>query len=1257
MEKINNLEEILELAKNIGIKKNILDKIKKSDDKIEEKINKIKNRINIIVEDEELDITKYIKNNEDLNIIKKEEEDDDYSETFKNIFDSSFIYFKNKPKKFLKILYNSELKNILKNLGDSDVDNIILMTTYIEDKRKIRLSLINEILKYDINDVYKYFKEEIGETDLIILDANEILSLMSKEFKKNEKIIYEENKNKEDMIKYNDYIKYINDYFEKLRIILKDGNYVLKYKITENGEVSYGYYSLNSIENINKIKNLYLAGFNTTTINRDGPPTYSDANVSESFLKYGKLTIEKRKMGEKDTNRAAFGGFFNKINITNFNLKKYQIYNKLDIEEFEKIKKNNVKQLIPINENCLYIAIYTSLIILMNKKVGNKYYENIIMDKIKKLKMFVFYGNIGYELLMKIAKDLDIYIVKSFYNKLGKLCYGRYGNKNSNEKINIAIYNNHYFINDEIEIQTMAANYWKEFLDKPKNEKIYKLIYDGEKFYKIQYNDVFKTKALAIIRLLDEKGAFIYDSKLSTFDLYEECDEIFNFDNLLYKKNEVKKIIEKNKIIFAADFETTTKGNNHEAYLVSFSNLNDEKMISYFNDYYIDGKIKKTCSKKFVDYMYDFAEKNKDSKILIYFHNLKYDMRFLFEDITITKLTMKDGIIYSFRSIANLYFVDSYKIIPKKLMEFVSCFKLDKKEFTKEVMPYDFYTNVSVFENDGDINNALSYIKKNREKDIFLKNINELNMISNNNEKRFKHMEYAKYYCERDVKILKLGLIKMEEYLDTLVDDIFVDNLYNEDGYKKTMSIFNYTTISSLADDLLKRSGCYNDVYQLSGDYASFIRKCIDGGTVCSEYNKKIKIIKFLNDFDACSLYPSAMNRIEGFTKGLPKKLELNQLNKDYLDTVTDYFIKINIIKVGNKWGISNIYSKNDGVKNFHNNPCEMFVGKIKFEDLIKFQNIEYEIIEGIYFNEGFNPKIKNVMKIMYDKRVEYKKVNNPVQELFKLMMNSAYGKTILKSSDHTLKCVNKNKFENFQMNNYNRILSFEEFRYFYVVKIKKSTRDHYCSPHIGVNVLDMSKRIMNEVISCAYKNNIRIFYRDTDSMHILDEDINKLSECFKKEYNRELIGEDMGQFHNDFNMKIKGDYKLENIKSVAFICVGKKFYLDLLVGDKYILKEYVGKEYDFHIRSKGISDKCIKNKCKKSGISVIDLYEKLFDGESYNFDLCDGKLMFKYEGKKVLTRKDFYREVSFKNDDKLELIDDNINIKNIKEIILNKKN
>ena len=79
-----------------------------------------------------------------------------------------------------------------------------------------------------------------------------------------------------------------------------------------------------------------------------------------------------------------------------------------------------------------------------------------------------------------------------------------------------------------------------------------------------------------------------------------------------------------------------------------------------------------------------------------------------------------------------------------------------------------------------------------------------------------------------------------------------------------------------------------------------------------------------------------------------------------------------------------------------------------------------------------------------------------------------------------------------------------------YYVKKIKSIINHYNYCHCGVEILSMSKRIMNEVMCLAEDFKLSIYYQDTDSMHINYEDVEILSKEFKNKYNRDLIGKDM---------------------------------------------------------------------------------------------------------------------------------------------------
>ena len=120
------------------------------------------------------------------------------------------------------------------------------------------------------------------------------------------------------------------------------------------------------------------------------------------------------------------------------------------------------------------------------------------------------------------------------------------------------------------------------------------------------------------------------------------------------------------------------------------------------------------------------------------------------------------------------------------------------------------------------------------------------------------------------------------------------------------------------------------------------------------------------------------------------------------------------------------------------------------------------------------------------------------------------------------------NKYlDNFVDKHYNRIGYYEELYggsddyKKYKVKLEKGINEHFNNAHCGVEVLAMSKRIMNEVMCLAEDNHLDIYYQDTDSMHIKQKDIDVLATKFCEIYDRELIGKSMGQFHTDFDSEI----------------------------------------------------------------------------------------------------------------------------------------
>ena len=134
--------------------------------------------------------------------------------------------------------------------------------------------------------------------------------------------------------------------------------------------------------------------------------------------------------------------------------------------------------------------------------------------------------------------------------------------------------------------------------------------------------------------------------------------------------------------------------------------------------------------------------------------------------------------------------------------------------------------------------------------------------------------------------------------------------------------------------------------------------------------------------------------------------------------------------------------------------------------------------------------------------------------------MNSAYGKSIQRPIDYKLKYIHEgDALMKYVLKNSNKII--DEYQLegcnIHAVKTIQQIDSQFNNSLFGIHVLAMSKRIMNEVMCLAFDEGCRIYYQDTDSMHICKSDLSKLESAFKSKYGRELIGTQLGQFHSDF--------------------------------------------------------------------------------------------------------------------------------------------
>jgi hypothetical protein len=845
--------------------------------------------------------------------------------------------------------------------------------------------------------------------------------------------------------------------------------------------------------------------------------------------------------------------------------------------------------------------------------------------------------------LKDIALKLNIYITLKTLG--GKKVIRKYGNP-EHKLIPLGLIEKHYFLIEPTNFTSFSIrNYFREI----KGNKLGDLnrwneITEIEKDGKIKRKSTYpRLDSYDLIKLLiDLKtthlsvfvGVEIY--KMNNFKKYEE--DIFTsleYNDSIYEKRynpETHRVEEINpdgeltrneaikentkKIIASViyfDFETTTKRNdklvvNHTPYCC-FTNQND---IGYWGE---------NCGKQLLDDLckrYGFIPSEEPDEreyevLVLIAHNSGYDFRFILKYLNNVETIEKgNGLMWATCDYWNygkrikIEVRDSLKMINMPLKKFGDAFKLKVK---KEIMPYDLYTEENIVSGFIDKDECLSFVKE-EEHPEYLKNCKEWDCIVDN---KINILRYAGKYCYMDCITLKAGYEKFQ-YLCKKA--IYLDPL-------------NYVSLASMANDYLVRQGCYEGVLKMCGIPRAFIQKCIVGGrTMCAENKKHHIKDKLLADFDAVSLYPSGMARMTGFLKGKPKII--TNFEPDKYD---GYFICIRIKKVNKRLQFPLCsYVDEKGVRIFTNDleGRIIYIDKIGLEDFIHYQEAEYEFINGYYYDQGHNPQIKETIQYLFTQRLKYKKEDNPLQLVFKECMNSSYGKSYMKPIESDIEYIKTEDFVTFVNRHFNYIKQATLLANGkkYKIVLMKPVNKHYNNAHIGVEILSITKRIMNEVMCLAEELKLSIYYQDTDSIHIDDKDIQTLAEEYKNIHNKELIGKGMGQFHTDFNMeKAKGE-----IYAVESIFLGKKCYVDKL---KSVDAE--GKDiYDYHIRMKGVPEDSILYKAETEyGGDIIKMYKELYDGKEIIYNLL--AVRPKFDMKKDMTiqsKVKFDRAISFVSDE-----------------------
>lgn len=602
------------------------------------------------------------------------------------------------------------------------------------------------------------------------------------------------------------------------------------------------------------------------------------------------------------------------------------------------------------------------------------------------------------------------------------------------------------------------------------------------------------------------------------------------------------------------------------------------------------------------------SETTATGNAIIYFHNLSYDGTFILNVLRPCEGSIVEqgsSRIIRFRVRWNegrwAEFRDSLALMPFPLRKFPEMLGVEAE---KEIMPYKAY-------------NAQTY-----RENLTPTRIRELDLSYSDSELRaagqragawddqggrISMWEYAVYYCRRDVEVLCEGYWRFDEMM------------YNATG----QHLWARLTAPSLAFHSLRLKKVFDGCYELCGTPALAIRNTVVGGRCMLAFNRKQHTREDVADFDAVSLYPSAMAVLYTL-KGIPKVLTAEDINLFALrrDKWDGFFIKIRILTVGRELAFPLIsYKRKGGGREFVNEPGELWVNDITLDDLVEFHHITFEVLKGYYFDSGKNYTIQEVIKELFQLRLDAKRAKQAIEVVYKMLMNSCYGKTIMKPRATRKEIMTEKQLMGELMGTPFTIVGYQELENKnFLVRTAVDVLDNWSIPATGSHILAMSKRIVTRVTSLAQELDIPVYYTDTDSIHILKDQVPRLAEAYRGRYGKELIGKDLGQFHTDFPCTSRG-----MMWSRHFIGVGKKAYLDVLTD---------GVEERYHIRLKGIPERSLLAYCENHNITPETLYERFLANPEFTatFNLADaGPCFDRKSNLTIFSLSYFPRTVGFK--------------------------
>ena len=590
------------------------------------------------------------------------------------------------------------------------------------------------------------------------------------------------------------------------------------------------------------------------------------------------------------------------------------------------------------------------------------------------------------------------------------------------------------------------------------------------------------------------------------------------------------------------DIETTKVGINTYPYHYQFSFGYDD-IIDYVSFRTVDDfeKLMNFLVKKT-----SFPKKHTQCKLLIFIHNMSYEMAFLRKYINITKLFAKDKHKPMYIECRNVIFLDSYLIENKSLYNLSKDYKLDNIKY-KNDLDYDVIRNSKT---------PLNY-----------------------KEQR---------YCMNDVLILSEYSKKI--YFNNYLENNFMP-VTNTQKVRQSMLEF----IVNNGGNIKKIRSTVSQLFPKTKDeYLIYFRYLFRGGFTHSNIIYTDKIIKDVQGYDFTSSYPYVM-----FSKYYPmsvfKDIDLENVSRETLNEYLNKYCCIMLVEFSNICNkathsidsfskaieIEDYMLDNGRIKSASR--LKVMLTELDYESYCEFYEWdEMEILSFKIAKRGKLPeyvikpmlyyyKLKNELKGIKDKEVLYMRSKN--------MLNSFYG------------CmVTRLVFQDTILNeegNYIKVASDKDYQ---------EMTKNLLSPFWGIWVTAHARR--NELFLLHRLKGV--IYSDTDSHKCLNV-FKKFNEKIIEEYNKNVYNEiiENCEFYNindeykNVLLSTNNKYNLYscNQKTIGYACNDGHYIAFKTLGCKRYI--YLDDSFKRHVTVAGLP----KGIYEKENYSIVDFFNNFKSG------------------------------------------------------------